>query len=118
MVELAELIESLVDKKEKLIKSEQFEKVLKVKEKLANAQAEFDTLRATEMDREDMEEYVYTRALTIAEQLLSGTRKTLHHAGIAGLLDALLLPAIFQSANPQVRSNGLRCLGIYCLLDR
>ena len=117
LVELNTLIEELQAEKEEHVENQEYAEAAKLKEELDKYQAEFDTLHATELDREDMEEYVYVRALSITEQLLSGTKQNLKHPGIAGLLEALLLPSVYNT-NVAVRTSGLRCLGIFCLLDR
>ena len=48
----------------------------------------------------------------------SGTKMSLQNPEVVSLLETLLLPAIFQGTSSPVREKGLRCLGIYCLLDR
>jgi hypothetical protein len=52
------------------VQKEDYDRAAKIKEEIRIAQTEFDTLRTHEMDREDMEEYVYLRALSITQQLL------------------------------------------------
>ena len=42
--------------------------------------------------------------------------KSFHHPGISGLLESVILPAI-QDQNLEVRNKGIRCLGLFCLLN-
>ena len=56
-------------------------------------------------------------SVTITEELLSITQQDLQNPGIAGLLHAIILPAI-QSANVDIRMRGIACLGLYVLLSK
>ena len=58
------------------------------------------------------------RSLSIVEQLLSGTKGGAEKPEVAELLERLLLPAFFQGSSSEVREMGLKCIGIFCLLDR
>ena len=154
MIELNDSINELTSMKQKAIDEADFGRAGELHKEMIAYQAEFDQLRSLEEDREDVEEYVFTRALIITEHLLryklsflekilflsfsflffiridiffligfllkslSGTTKKLTNPGIAALLETLLLPAFLNSSNDKVRCAGLRCLGIYCLLDK
>jgi hypothetical protein len=70
MLELNGFIEKLTKEKEEAVRRENYGKASELRSQIAQYQSEFEVLRANEMDREDMEVYVYTRALSLTEQLL------------------------------------------------
>jgi len=70
MLELNGYIEKLTKEKEDAVKKENYSRASELRSQIAQYQGEFEVLRANEMDREDMEVYVYTRALSLTEQLL------------------------------------------------
>lgn len=53
----------------------------------------------------------------MAAELLKSTRKTLRHAGLQGLLNTTILPAI-SLEDGFVRDLAIQCLGLYGLLDK
>jgi len=63
------------------------------------------------------EEQKFLLCLDLTEELLQYTRKTLSHPGIAELLDSIILPAV-QHESPEIRNAGVKCLGLYCFLDK
>ena len=88
MVELNDKISELASEKQASIDALEFGKAGEVHKQILSLQAEFDQLRSLEQDREDVEEYVFTRSLMIAENLL-----TLF--SLSYLLFLLLAPSLF-----------------------
>jgi chorismate mutase len=58
----------------------------------------------------------WIQCLTITEDLLEFIKRASHHPGVSGLLESVILPAI-QDQNLEVRNKGIRCLGLFCLLN-
>lgn len=87
---------------------------------MAKAQAvKADVERADEAiaTRSRLEEHIWFRVLCVTELLLENTRQGLKHPGILGLLEGILMPSL-QQPSVVVREKALRCLAMYCLLDR
>ena len=70
MLELNGQIEKLTKEKDAAVKKEDYARASELRTQIGQYQSEFEILRTNEMDREDMEVYVYTRALSLTEQLL------------------------------------------------
>ena len=61
LIELNDKILELSEQKEKYIRQERFQAAGKIKDKLDKLEEEFENLQAMAQDREDIEEFVYTR---------------------------------------------------------
>lgn len=80
------------------------------------AEEEEDILASQEQAVATRSSEVHMRALVLVEKILGNTGLTVDHPGIAGLLQAIIIPAV-QHRHVEVRAIGLKCFGLYCLLD-
>lgn len=95
-------------------KEEQLAKALR---KAESVKAEIEAAEEAIATRSKLEEHIWYRVLCVTELLLESTRQGLKHPGILGLVDSILKPSLEQPSTV-VQDKALRCLALYCLLDR
>ena len=89
----------------------------KAERKAAALKAELDTAEESIATRSRLEDHIWYRILCITELMLENTIQGGRHPGLHSLLEGVLMPSL-ALASPVIRGKALRCLAMYCLLDR
>ncbi len=95
----------------------QKEQAAKAERKAAALKTELDAAEESIATRSRLEEHIWYRILCITELMLENTKQGGRHPGLHSLLDGVLMPSLAQSSTV-IRVKALRCLAMYCLLDR
>jgi hypothetical protein len=95
----------------------QMENVAKAERKAVTVRQELEAAEESIATRERLEEHIWYRILCVTELMLENTKQGARHPGLHGLLDGVLMPSMAQSGTV-IREKALRCLAMYCLLDR
>jgi hypothetical protein len=93
------------------------EQAAKAERKAAAVKAELDAADESIATRSRLEEHIWYRILCITELMLENTKQGGRHPGLHSLLDGVLMPSLAQTSKV-IRVKALRCLAMYCLLDR
>lgn len=95
----------------------QADQAAKAERKAVALKAELDAADESIATRSRLEEHIWYRILCITELMLENTKQGGRHPGLHSLLDGVLMPSLAQTSSV-IRVKALRCLAMYCLLDR
>jgi condensin complex subunit 3 len=95
----------------------QHEQAAKAERKALALKAELDAAEESIATRSRVEEHIWYRILCVTELMLESTKQGGRHPGLHSLLDGVLMPSLAQTSTV-IRVKALRCLAMYCLLDR
>jgi condensin complex subunit 3 len=115
--EIVAELEELQAEKEVCIETENYADAAVLKKQISALEAEEADIVNNLAGSVSDDERSWLRMLTLAADMLQFTRKNLKHPGLLGLLDTVILPAVGM-ANPFIRNAGIRCLGLFSLLDQ